>query len=246
METQTLRTRISNHKSSANGDNLMKAVGIRRIFLAVVIGLAMLVVSLGLIGTSPVPAQAADASHTADLADNAVNRPGPPPPEQITSQCWPCTTHTDVLQAPQQTVDLDGDGSDEASFQALRVQVSSDDGRGRGRLTLEMQYGPNYELDVYEGRVIADDDGIPAVIYLSGEGQKKFGTRKWLSPVTWEATVKRGEGDIYITDGIDTFDGVFNLDMVIEAPATTRAYGFEAEGRIATISRDWRDEGRGD
>jgi hypothetical protein len=218
----------------------MNSTSIRRISLAVVIGLAMLVVSLGLIGLSAAPAQAAETSHTEDLVEGAINQPGQLPPEQITSQ--PYTTHPTVLDGPDQTVDLDGDGGDDASFQALRVRIEPDTGRGRGRLTLETQYGPNYELDVHEGRVIADDDGIPTVIYLSGEGQKTFGIRKWLRPLTWEATVRRGEGGMYITEGMVIFEGVFNFDMVIEAPATTNDYSFAAEGRIARISTGPREE----
>jgi hypothetical protein len=222
----------------------MNSIGIRRISLAVVIGLAMLVVSLALIGLSPAPAQAAEASRTGDPVESAINQPGQLPPEQITSQ--PYTTHPTVLDGPDQTVDLGGDGSDDASFQALRVRIEPDTGRGRGSLTLEMQYGPRYQLDVDEGQVIADDDGFPAIIYLSGEGQKSFGVRSWLRPVTWEATVRRGQGDLYLTDGVLVFEGSFNLDMVIEAPATTRAYGFEADGRIVRVSTGPRDGRLGD
>jgi hypothetical protein len=183
MTTQSSKTWLSNNQSRANGGKLMVLTDIRRISLAVVIGLAMLLVAVTMLGAAAAPAQAADAAHTADLVGDAINQPGQPPPEQITFQ--PYTTLPTFLNGPQQTVDLDGDGQDEASFQALRVRVDPFDGSGRGRLALEMQYGPSYQLDVHEGRVIAGDDGIPAVIYLSGEGQKTFGLRKWQRPVTW-------------------------------------------------------------
>jgi hypothetical protein len=170
----------------------MNLTGIRRISLTVVIGLAMVLVAATVLGIAAAPAQAADAARTAGLADKAVNQPGQPPPEQITFQ--PYTTLPTVLDAPQQTVDLDGDGQNEASFQALRVRVSPDDGTARGRLSLGVSKYISYEFDVDWGRVTFNDDGTPGIVYLGGEGQRtrvsKIDGFSVKQNVTWEAVVK--------------------------------------------------------
>jgi hypothetical protein len=216
----------------------MNSIGIRRISLALVIGLAMLVVSLALIGLSPAPAQAADTSQTEDPVEGAINKPGQLPPEQITSQ--PYLTLTDVLQAPQQTVDLDGDGRDEAWFRAVRVWISPDDGLALGTLALVDAEQASYEFGADWGRVILDDDGAPSSIALVGEGQKTTLAGK-IQPFTYAAVIRRGAG-VRASEKPFVFDGAFSYAIVATMGASSEAFSFEAKGRIITIPQEQGDE----
>jgi hypothetical protein len=78
----------------------MNLTGIRSLSLAVVIGLALFLVSLAVLGALPAAVQAAGVSDTGMVVDGAVDQPGPPPPEQISSQCLPplCFTTPYVLE----------------------------------------------------------------------------------------------------------------------------------------------------
>jgi hypothetical protein len=215
----------------------MNLTGIRSISLAVVIGLALFLVSLAVLGGSSAAVQAAGVSDTAVLVDSAVDQPGQPPPEQITFQ--PYFTFPDVfVEAPPQTVDVDGDGRDDGSFQALRVRISSDDGSAWGRLSLAAPEHTSYDFDVDWGWVTFDDDGIPNSVYLDGKGKKTRVNKIYgfsiKQKIIWEANVTRNP---------DAEDRLVWEIVSVTRFGITDAFSFDSTGRIVgDDSHKWRDE----
>jgi hypothetical protein len=142
----------------------MQGLHIWRILLVVVGGVALVALSLGLLAAAP--AQAAGVPNRVDLVDRAVNQPGQPPPEQITSQCWPlCFTdpYVIVVIVPQQQVDT--------NIGSMQVWG----GGNNAQVRIHMQHvedNVQYQFNFKPEGIIYDEDNNPIGVELSGRGEQ--------------------------------------------------------------------------